>query len=75
MRNPYRNIIKKEDLIYNPTQTVSDGFENGLSIAASDRELAKQMFQAAADIQNSEDELRRTIVKQQNEVLLLTIFL
>ena len=71
MRNPYRNIIKKEDLIYNPTQTVSDGFENGLSIAAGDRELAKQMFQAAAEIQNSEDELRRTIVKQQNEVLLL----
>lgn len=71
MRNPQRNIIRKEDLIYNPTQTIGDGFESGLSIAAGDRELAKQMFQAVADIQNSEDELRRTIVKQQNEVQLL----
>lgn len=71
MRNPQRNIIRKEDLIYNPTQTIGDGFESGLSIAAGDRELAKQIFQAAADIQNSEDELRRTIVKQQNEVQLL----
>lgn len=71
MRRAQSGFVRKEDLIYTPTQGVSDGFSGGLQIAANDRRLATQILQAAVDIQNSEDELRRSIAKQQNDLLLL----
>ena len=71
MRRAQSGFVRKEDLIYTPTQGVSDGFSGGLQIAANDRRLATQILQAAVDIQNSEDELRRSITKQQNDLLLL----
>ena len=71
MRKPNNHFVRKEDLIYTPSVGISDGFAGGLSAAAGDRELAKQMFAAANAIQQSEDELRRKITVQQNQVLLL----
>lgn len=71
MRKPNNHFVRKEDLIYTPSVGISDGFTGGLSAAAGDRELAKQMFAAANAIQQSEDELRRKITVQQNQVLLL----
>lgn len=71
MRKPNNHFIRKEDIIYTPQVGISDGFAGGLSALESDRKLATQMFEAANAIQQSEDNLRRSITEQQNKVLLL----
>lgn len=71
MRKPNNHFIRKEDIIYTPQVGISDGFAGGLSALEGDRRLATQMFEAANAIQQSEDNLRRSITEQQNKVLLL----
>ena len=71
MRKPNNHFIRKEDIIYAPQVGISDGFAGGLSALEGDRRLATQMFEAANAIQQSEDNLRRSITEQQNKVLLL----
>lgn len=71
MRKPNNHFVRKEDLIYTPNVSLSDGFTGGLSAVAGDRELATQLMKAAFDIQKSEDNLRQSITEQQNSVLLL----
>jgi hypothetical protein len=71
MRKPYNNLLRKEDLIYQPRVGTSDGFEGGLQALNTDRNLAVQVVSAIKDIQVSEDNLRRSITEQQNKVLLL----
>ena len=71
MRKPQRNIVTREDLVYTQNQNITGGLEGDLQIAANGRELAKQMFQAAFEIQQSEDNLRQSIIEQQNKVALL----
>ena len=71
MRKPNNHFVRKEDLIYTPNVSLSDGFTGGLSAVAGDKELATQFMKAAFDIQKSDDNLRRSITEQQNSVLLL----
>ena len=71
MRKPNNHFVRKEDLIYTPNVSLSDGFTGGLSAVAGDKELATQFMKAAFDIQKSEDNLRQSIIEQQNSVLLL----
>lgn len=71
MRKSSNHFIRKEDIIYTPQVGISDGFAGGLSALEGDRRLATQMFEAANAIQQSEDNLRRSITEQQNNVLLL----
>ena len=71
MRKPQRNIITRNDLVYTQNQNITGGLEGDLQIAANGRELAKQMFQAAFEIQQGEDNLRQSIIEQQNKVALL----
>ncbi|MBO5853181.1 MAG: hypothetical protein J6Q61_02795 [Bacteroidales bacterium] len=58
-------------MVYTPNQNITGGLEGDLQIAANGRELARQMFQAAFEIQQGEDNLRRSIIEQQNKVALL----
>lgn len=71
MRKPNNHFIRKEDIIYTPQVGISDGLASGLSAVEGDRRLAGQMFEAAKAIQQSEDNLRRSITEQQNKVLLM----
>lgn len=71
MRKPNNHFIRKEDIIYTPQVGISDGLASGLSAVEGDRRLVGQMFEAAKAIQQSEDNLRRSITEQQNKVLLM----
>lgn len=71
MRKPNNHFVRKEDLTYTPQVGLSDGYAGGLDAVASDRALAKQLMQAAFDIQAGEDNLRQSIIEQQNKVALL----
>lgn len=71
MRSQRNSFLRKNDLIYQSQLGISDGLEGGLQASAGDRSLSSQVLSAIKDIQASEDNLRRSILEQQNKVLLL----